>query len=150
MRAKILDRSERSRIYGYLSDRYGLKSELDLGFLSLRKYIRVISKDITKINIRNMRIENLGLLFGEWILEDFMLSIEGSQLVGPHADRNVAELDDAQFNAWMRGGKLTIDDVKSDLEDGFVIIKYGYDYAGCGELSNGEIWSSLPAQRRID
>ncbi|MFP3951614.1 MAG: hypothetical protein ACLFVP_05700 [Candidatus Bathyarchaeia archaeon] len=150
MRAKILDRAERGRLYRHLADRYGLSIELDLGFLQFRNYVRVISRDITMIALHGMRITNLGLLFGEWIENNLSLSIEGSQLVGPHADRNVVELDETQFVTWLRGGVLKLDAAEQGLEDGFVIIRHGYDYAGCGELSDGTIWSALPAHRRID
>lgn len=147
MRAKILDKAEKKRIFEELKARFGFEGKLDYGFLKLHSKVKVLSKDFKDVSLEGLTIENLGLLFGEWLEGRLKLSVEGSQIVGPHATRNVLELDGEQLREWMTGGVLKPEE--PGLEEGFVILKHGQDFVGCGKLSKGRIWSSIPPHRRI-
>ena len=108
--------------------------------------IFLISRDVEKIDLEKLRINSLGLYFGQKRNDELRLSIEGSQLVGKTAGKNVAELDDNEAKAWIQGGKIT-----KELPgcSGFVIIKHGTDFLGCGKYKEGKILNYFPKARRI-
>lgn len=147
MRAKILNKAEKKKIFEELRVRFCFDGKLDYVFVELRKKIKILSKDFKDIDLQDLQIENLGLLFAERLEDGLKLSIEGSQLVGPYATTNILELDTEQLKQWMTGGVLRIKE-NTKLEEGFVILRHCQDYVGCGKLSNGRLWSSIPLHRR--
>ena len=77
-----------------------------------------------------LRVDSAGLYIAT-LLEngELRLSIEGSQLIGPQSKKNVLEIDDAEFEKWIRGNAIEKD---TGLR-GFVILKRGDDFCGCGK-----------------
>lgn len=147
MRAKILGRTGKKRVYQELRDRFGFKGKLPYGFLKIQERVKVLSRGFKDVKVEGLAIENLGLLFGEWREEGLFLTIEGSQMVGPKATKNVLELNSDQLREWMTGGGIKVK--RRGLEKGIVIVKHKRDFLGCGRLFQGKIWSSIPPHRRI-
>ncbi|MFW6110855.1 MAG: methyltransferase RsmF C-terminal domain-like protein [Thermoproteota archaeon] len=148
MRAEILGKKDKEKIFEELKDRFGFVGELPYGFLRIQDRIKVVSRDFRDIQLEGLVIEDLGLLFGEWVEGKLILSIEGSQMIGPNASKNVIELDFNQMKRWMTGGAINIE--SRELEEGPVILKHKRDFLGCGKLSQGKIWSTIPPHRRIN
>lgn len=108
----------------------------------------IASKDIGKIGFSGLRVQSIGTYFCEQGAGELRLSIEGSQLVGPLAIRNIAELDDDEAASWMKGlpvGK------RLDC-NGFVIIRNREDYMGSGRYipSQSRIANYVPKARRLN
>lgn len=114
-------------------------------YQSTKNDLFVVSKDITKIDARKLRINSVGLYLGEIKHSELRLSIEGSQLIGPHATKNVVELDAKELREWLRGEDL----VKEVTAEGFVIIKSGTDFVGTGKVKEGKILNFVPKARRL-
>ena len=122
--------------------------------------IFLISRDIERLDLERLRIDSLGLYFGEQKNSELRLSIEGSQLIGKLATRNVVEIDDSEFKDWIRGNDLekSPDDCSgnkgtaaplSTLATGYVIIRHNTDFIGCGRCKEGKILNFVPKARRI-
>ena len=73
------------------------------------------------------------------------LSIEGSQIVGPEANNNIAEIDEQQTKQWLKGEDL---EFKGNFS-GFVIIKHNNDFLGSGKYKDGKILNYVSKARRI-
>ena len=114
-------------------------------YQSTKNDLFVVSKDITKIDARKLRINSVGLYLGELKHGELRLSIEGSQLIGPHAKKNVVDLNSKELREWLRGTDLE----KPVKEEGFVIIKSGDDYVGTGKVKEGKILNFVPKARRL-
>ena len=114
-------------------------------YQSTKDDLFIISKDITKIDAKKVRINSVGLYFGELKNGELRLSIEGSQLIGPHATKNVVELNKEELRLWLRGEDLN----KPVEEKGFVIIKSGNDFVGTGKPKEGRILNFVPKARRL-
>jgi NOL1/NOP2/fmu family ribosome biogenesis protein len=114
-------------------------------YQSAKNDLFVVSKDITKIDAQKLRINSVGLYMGEIKHSEIRLSIEGSQLIGPFAKKNVVELDAKELREWLRGTDLE----KPVKEEGFVIIKSGDDYIGTGKVKEGKILNFVPKARRL-
>jgi NOL1/NOP2/fmu family ribosome biogenesis protein len=117
------------------------------GFIRGKDNIYLITKDLAKANLEGMRINNLGLYIAEYRLEknQIRLSIEGSQLIGPSATKNVCEVDKEQRAEWLKGHDLELEGEFS----GHVIIKSGEDYFGTGKYKEGKILNHVPKSRRL-
>ncbi|MHA1237909.1 MAG: methyltransferase RsmF C-terminal domain-like protein [Candidatus Odinarchaeia archaeon] len=116
---------------------------LNLTFIGNRK-IRVVTKealDFTSV----IRPNVLGLYFGRLDEDGIRLSIEGSQLVGPHATKNVLEIDEKTAREWMAGKSISLKYPK-----GYVIIKYREDFLGCGKSDGVKILNMVPKERRVN
>ncbi|MEM2916261.1 MAG: hypothetical protein QXT19_02805 [Candidatus Woesearchaeota archaeon] len=114
-------------------------------YQSAKNDLFVLSKDITKIDPKKLRINSVGLYIGEFKKGELRLSIEGSQLIGPHAKKNVVELDKDELRQWLKGEDL-VKDVKAE---GYVIMKSGNDFVGCGRVKEGKILNFVPKARRL-
>jgi len=110
-----------------------------------KEKIYLIHRDIEHVNLENIRINNMGLYIAEVKKEQLRLSIEGSQLIGPVATKNVYELNDDELKQWFKGGDLTVE----GPYEGFVILKHGTDYVGSGKFKEGSILNFVPKARRI-
>ena len=92
---KILNNKEVKQIFELIERQWGARIKLDYGFLKNNKNrIFIISKDISKIDISKLRLNSVGMYFCETDKQGIRLSIEGSQIVGPKATKNVIELNE--------------------------------------------------------
>jgi len=115
-------------------------------FIQGKEKIYMITREVERIPLDELRINNLGLYVAELKNEQLRLSIEGSQIIGPTATKNVHELDKEEMKEWLKGKDLPC----SKEYDGFVIIKYGEDYMGTGKYREGMILNFVPKARRLN
>lgn len=130
-----------------VQQQWGCSLTLGCGFLEGKGGdIFLISRDIEKLDLERLRIDSLGLYFGQLRNGELRLSIEGSQIVGKTAAKNVVELNDAEFRQWLQG-----EDIEKTLTDcsGYVLVKHNTDFIGCGKLKEGKILNFVPKARRV-
>jgi len=144
---KILNSKEIKKILNWLKEQYGIKElKIDRAFLKNNKdKIFLISKDISELQTRNIRLNLIGMYFAKEVKDGIRLSIEGSQLIGPKAKKNIIDLDEKQLDDWLNG-----QDVEYETDSkGFVIIRYNNDFYGVGTAKEGKILNYVPKDRRI-
>ncbi len=145
---KILNGKEIKEIYKLIEKQWGAKIKLDYGFLRNNKNrVFIINRDISKIDISKLRINSIGMYFCELYGDEVRLSIEGSQIIGPKASKNVVELNDEETRNWLRG-----EEIEKECSDckGFVILKNEKDFLGNGRYSNKRILNYVSKTRRIN
>ena len=141
---KILTKREINKIIDNLREYYGIKElKLDYLFLQNKEKIYLISKDFKKLNTKNLRVNNLGLYFLN-VSKGLRLSIEGSQMMGKKATKNIYEIIEKDLKDWLRGYDLEC----SNLQ-GHKLIKNKDDFYGIGFASNNKIKNFIPKSRRI-
>lgn len=155
---RILNTRERKGILELLKQQYKADfrkkaSELVV-LLSSKNKIYLLSRDFGMVDDKKLRIDSAGLYFGEIMKnEELRLSIEGSQLIGPIAKKNVVVLDDEETRLWLKGN-----DIEKELKaKGFVILKNRnretgkYDFLGSGKYREEEkkILNYVPKARRV-
>ncbi len=143
---KILNSRETKNIYKLLKERFSFDKTLDYSFLINNKNrIYMINKDFSEIDIEKIRINSIGLYFGETFHNEIRLSIEGSQLIGKDCTKNILELNEKESKEWLKGI-----DIDKEVEDrGFVIIKHDKDFLGCGKAVESKILNYVPKNRRL-
>ncbi len=76
----------------------------------------------------------------------YIISIEGSYLIGRCAERHVVELAFDQFRIWMRG-----EDLEVDLpERGIYLIRHGRAFAGSGYYNGKILQNLIPKSRTVE
>lgn len=144
---KILNNKEIKEICKLIEKQWGAKPKLDYGFLQNNKNrVFIISKDISKIDLSKLRLNSVGMYFCEIDDKGIRLSIEGSQIIGPKATKNVVELNEEETKKWFKGENL---EIKGDYS-GFLIIKNNNDFLGTGKYSNGKILNYVGKSRRVN
>ena len=106
--------------------------------------IRLVSLEAYQLMRLIPKPEVAGLYLGELGPSGIRLSLDGSQLLGPHATKQVISLTSGQAEAWLKGETI-------DVEDrcrGYVIVRHQSDILGCGSLSGGRLHNFLPKDRR--
>ncbi|MFW6311550.1 MAG: methyltransferase RsmF C-terminal domain-like protein [Nanoarchaeota archaeon] len=145
---KFMNTKEKKNLFQILEDQFGfIKIEkLDYEFLINEKNkIYILNKEIRKVDFENLKMSSMGLYIGELYQNEIRLSIEGSQLIGPFAKKNIIEITPEEEIKWIKGEELT-----STLDTkNYVIIKSENDYFGCGKIKENRLMNYVPKTRRL-
>jgi NOL1/NOP2/fmu family ribosome biogenesis protein len=138
---------ELKQFFKMIEEQYGKVPEIfeKLAFIRGKERIYVINRDIEKVDIKNLKVNSMGLYIAELKNDQLRVSIEGSQLIGPTAKKNVCELTKDQLRQWFMGQDIDVD----GSYEGFVILKHGNDYVGSGKFKEGMILNFVPKARRL-
>ncbi len=143
---KILNTREVKKIYVSLKKRFDFTKTLDHVFLQNNKNrIFLINHDFAKVDVSKLRINSLGLYFGEIYQDQLRLSIEASQMIGNDCKKNILDLDAGQAKDWLKGIDL---DFQYD-DTGFVLIRHKDDFLGCAKATGNKLLNYVPKNRRI-
>ncbi|MBN1385523.1 hypothetical protein JW968_00930 [Candidatus Woesearchaeota archaeon] len=148
-KARILNTRETKQIMKKIEEQWGFRGDLRYTFIqNERDKIFVITNDLKLLEKpEDLRIDSLGLYFGEFKNNELRLSIEGSQMIGPGATHDVIDLTRAQMIQWFKG-----DDIEMDIggEPRYVIMRHEKDFLGTGRYKEGKILNFVPKARRLD
>ena len=142
----ILNKKEIKVILGLLDEQWGIREVFDFVFLmNDEDGVFVVSKDFSLIDEKMLRVNSLGLYFGELRNDELRLSIEGSQLLGRFANKGVIDVSDEQVKEYVAGNDLVYD----SKYKGFFLLRNGSDFFGAAKLKNGRILNFFPKPRRV-
>ena len=146
----FLNKKQVKVILEYLKEQYGFSEELNYQFLlSNKDNLYAINKDIEKIDLNDTRVNSLGLYMGEMKQDVLRLSMEGAQLVGPHANKSILDIGRDQLRSWMKGEDLVMKQTEvNDMRD-FVLLRHDDDIVGCGKMKEGKVLNFVPKTRRV-
>jgi NOL1/NOP2/fmu family ribosome biogenesis protein len=145
---RFLNSKERKELLARITERWGSKVSEDYVFLmNTKNKIFMVSRDVERIELEKIRVNNIGLYFGEITERDELrLSIEGASIVGRSAERNVIEVSSEQARQWFAGGDIDVEDERN----GFMIVRSAGDVLGCGKLTGKRLLNFVPKARRIE
>ncbi|MEK6941228.1 MAG: hypothetical protein AABW49_05015 [Nanoarchaeota archaeon] len=144
---KRIKSSEVKKIINSLKEQYGIK-KLKLPFIFFKNskdYIFIVSKAWDTVNIKDIRVNNIGLYFANVKTNAIRLTIEGSQLLGPMIKKNIVDVSKDEISDWIRGESLN----KKISSNCFVVIRNNNDYFGCGRKHDDMIANFIPKSRKI-
>ncbi len=111
-----------------------------------KEKIYIVSRSIADVAFEKLRINNAGLYILEDKHNELRLSVEGSQMLGPKATKNIIELTKEELVQWLKGEDLD----KQGDNQGFVIIKHNKDFFGSGKFKENRLLNFLPKIRRLN
>ncbi len=142
---EFLSAKELKPVLAFLKEHFGVEKKFEFGWYLNKERLFCISRDIELINLAELNVNAAGLYVGEWKNGELRLSVDGSQIVGPFASKNIVELSDDELLAWLRGEVLE----KKVENQGIVFIHHDKDFVGCGKVKEGKILNFVPKIRRL-
>jgi NOL1/NOP2/fmu family ribosome biogenesis protein len=154
-RMTFLNTREHKRIIDELEKLYGFSGKLD-GVLikNLNQKLYLLTRQLDLIDLKEekeLRIDKAGLYIGAVVPDGIRLSLEGCQLVGPYAKKNVLAIDDAHLEPWAKGEDLDLSpgEIEQVAKEGYHLIKHGKDFLGCAKIRNGAAHNLVSKSRRL-
>ena len=143
---KILNSKEKKEIQSILKKQFGYKEKLTYTLLKNEKgKLYCINNEFASIDLSKLRINTIGLYFARQVDNTIRLTIEGSQIIGKNASKNIIELTKDEMLDWLKGNDL----IKDINNNEFIILKHKNDFLGCGKCKEGKIFNYVPKGRRI-
>lgn len=144
----ILTVKEKKRITEMLQDEYGISS-LPYTLIQFGKErLKIFSGDFDRDTLIKLdhavRIEQAGLYVAREHDGGLRLTIDGIHFFQTDIRKNILEISAEQMKRWLSGNNLDI-----PAEKGFVVLKHGDDFLGCGKSSGNVILNSIPKERRL-
>lgn len=145
----ILNSKEKKEIKKQLEKQFGITQLPDKVLFSINKKERVyaINKEAFDVDQQTLRVNSFGLYIGTFMIDGFRLNIEGTQLLGPLATKNVIQVTLEERNLWLKGFDLEKTVPKNESE--YVLLKYEDDFLGSGKTKNGKILNYVPKSRTL-
>ncbi len=147
MEISPINKREAKKIIELIENYYSINNlKLDFFFLQAKNgKLYIINRNFIKLNEKDFRINSVGLYFGKLEHNELRLSIEGSQIIGPHAKKNIINLSKQEITEWVKGNDL----VKDSNAKGVQLVRYGDDFFGSGRFVKGRLLNFIPKSRRI-
>ncbi len=143
---KLLARKELKELKKIIVEQFGAVFDFDYAVLKNKDNdIFIANKQLFDIDFSELRIDSFGLYFGQFKNNELRLSIEGAQLIGHVAKKNIVELSFREMRDFFHGGEIE----KEKTADGYVILKHGNDFIGCSRFKGGKLLNFIPKARRI-
>lgn len=109
--------------------------------------VSIINREAFDYNFDDVKVNALGLYFGTFMVDGFRLSMEGSQLIGPLATKNILEINVDERDQWLIGNDFSCNDETFDKQ--FVILKHNNDYMGTAKIKNGIVKNYISKSRKM-
>lgn len=152
---EVLNSKKAKNVLRLLKQQWEFKEGLDCGFLQKENDLFLVTTAVDRIELKELNVNSIGMYFGELRHATLRLSIEGSQIIGKRAKKNVIELNDEQLRQWLKGEdiELTTTEINNSSNDcennSFAIIKHNNDFFGCGRIKDGKLLNFVPKARRV-
>ena len=141
---RVLNKKQIRELTNLLDKQFGFNNELDYVFIKDNKDYYITNRDLGKIELNKLNVKRIGIFFGKLIDNNFILSIEGSQIIGNKSNKNIIGLDDEEIKSWFKGMNL-----RKSLDNGVYLLRYKNDFVGTCKVVNNELINSLDKSRRV-
>lgn len=141
---KILNKKQIREIANLLKKQFDFNDSLDYVFVKEGKEYFITNRDISNVDFTKLNVKKIGILFGRVINDNFLLSVEGSQIIGPRCRKNILDFDDSEAEDWFKGMNMMTEE-----DNGIYLVRYGKDFLGSCKVINREIINSLDKNRRV-
>lgn len=141
----ILNSKERKLLLQSLNQLYQIDELPDYTyfFVNKKEKLYVCNKEIFDFNLEELKTNNVGLYIGTYMVDGFRFSIEGSQIFGKIAKKNILEISEEDRNKWIKGEDIST--TKFDNE--YVILKHKNDFFASAKVKNNIIKNYIPKAR---
>jgi len=150
LKLTYLNSKELKKIKKILLERYDIKNALDcVLYCSQNNDLYLINNDMREISTENLRINTIGIYVAELKGTEIRFSIEGSQIFGKFAHKNIYEIDSKLARMWMYGLDIPCNEIDYGRELVIIKNKENGDFLGSGRYKEGLILNHVPKGRRI-
>ena len=148
IRGYFLNSKESKELKKKLLEQFGIEDDFSnhAFYMTDKNKVFLVNRDVEKINLEALRLQSVGLYICEDYGNEIRLSIEGSQIFGSKATKNILTLDKKQSRDWLKGFDL---EIEGNIKQ-FVIVKNEKEFLGCGKLKDNKLLNFTPKERRIN
>ena len=139
--------AESKEIRDYFSDRFGIPEKAFEGFCFLKGERKIwVVRDHPELEriLNQLKVESAGIPLLRTKPSMWKPTTAGLHLFGPHATRNVIDLEGETLQAFLKREPI---DGPLSLDPGFVIIRREGKVLGCGIYGKGRLLSQIPEKR---
>lgn len=145
----VLNSKDRKLIRQQLVDQFGITELFDdkvLFCFNKKERVYLANKELFDVQQDELRTNMFGLYIGTFMIDGFRLSIEGAQLLGPQATKNILSLSKDLRDAWLKGEEL---EASNHDDDCYLLLKYENDFLGVGKKKGERVLNYLPKSRKL-
>lgn len=147
MNIHFIKSNEKRKIIEHLNQQFGIENLPYLLIESGKEKIRVFSGSLSKEEIKEIsRIANIEVL-GLYMIRkehDLRLSFDSTQLLQNQINENIADINEEEYELWIRGYDLEIEKPK-----GTYVIRFNNDFMGCAKSDGKKLINHVPKERRL-
>lgn len=147
MALEVLRSKERKEVFEKVKENYGIEGLNHMLFRLGREKVYAYSGSLSRDEIIQLaqiaNVEIVGLYFAKE-QNGMKLSFDATQAFKDKITENILEIGDAQLKDWMLGIDLEVKCPK-----GFVVVKHGGDFVGCGKSNGDKVFNYVPKERRV-
>jgi NOL1/NOP2/fmu family ribosome biogenesis protein len=146
-----LTKKEIEEIEEIVKRNYGVEVNLKkiLVLEGKEKKIRISNKNVLKLNLEKLGIDSIGLYFGKIKRnKKIHLSVEGSQMIGKNAVKNIVCLSKKNTEKFLKGENVKPQEEINCEYYNFVIVKFKKNILGSSLLVEEKLKNLLPKSRR--
>ena len=149
MKLHKLSSKERKELSKAIDSQWGMDfPDKDYYFFRNSKgRIYILRKTEQEVALQQLRIMVMGMYFGQWQADGLRLSLDGADLVAPHATKNVIDISEKYANTWIHGDNIPCPDEQYDRQ--LVLVRHRGHGFGCGKVMDKEIHPYIAKSRRI-
>lgn len=148
----ILSSKEKNELLKAIQQMYGCSdifSDYVVFKTSTKEKIWITTREALRINTEKLRVQSVGLYIGRIDRGVVRLSIEGAQIVGKTATKNIVEISKESLWDFLRGFDVTAEKKINTEDKSYVIVKYGEDILGIAKLVGDKLQNILPKSRKL-
>ncbi len=149
MRAHIIiyNSREKKQLRQQLEEEYGITKLPEYVYFSINKKERVYiaPESVFQEDQNKLRVNAFGMYIGTIMKDGFRFSLEGAQLFGPLATKNIVDVGQEERNKWFQGEALPCE----TNEGAYVLVRNEQDYLGSGKVKDKEIINYLAKARKL-
>ncbi len=149
MNIEIYDSKRRKKIIEQINEQFGITEIPKMIFLTGKERLRGFTGDLDINELylldRITNLEFLGIyLFRPDENRSVRLGFDASIIFGKQISKNIIDLNEEQFNLWIRGNNLSL-----VVQKGMYVVRFGSDFLGCGVSDGEKLINFVPKERRI-
>jgi NOL1/NOP2/fmu family ribosome biogenesis protein len=146
----VLNSKQNKELLKHLTEQFGITEKLPYVFLlGSNDKIFLIKREVADINLAELRIDTLGMYFGQLYKNQLRLSIEGCQIIGKKATKGIIEISERQMHSWMLGEDIHDIELAPEHEGKFLIVTYKKDILGCGKYKEKVLYNYVTKTRML-
>ncbi len=144
---EILNSKDKKHFLQLIKDIYGINELVELVYFKEEDKLFIANKSLFDFGFDEYRVKSLGKYIGTFMKDGFRFSIEGSQLFGQLANKNIFNITEEERNLWILGETLVCNN--SDFEDQYILVKCGKDFIASGKVKEGKILNYISKNRKL-
>ncbi len=145
MARSFLNSKQKKVILKMLINQFSYEDESLYHLIKDKDDLYMINSSLEGLDLDKLRIRQIGIRVGKINDDKIILSIQGSQLLGPKCNDNIIDVSVADRRLYLKG-----EDLESKYKNGIYLLRCDNTFFGCSKLIDGVLRNNIERYRQID